>query len=357
MPDARDEECDRREIRALIDAWPIWRDGGCWDHLLRAWHAGGTMSSTRFSGTAEEFVAQTRAGYERGAQVRHAQSGFWCRIAGDRAVTVTGMEILQRAEIGGVEVDATCIGRFVDFLAHRQGRWGIVRRQPAYDRDRLDPVGGDALPPLDEALLASFPRPYRHLAYLQHGLGLSINRDLPAASGPSWTALLDEAERWLAGGGMQGQPLRRVVLGEAGVVRDGLPPDSRTPVPGLTTTLMWATARDTDHRTLPDAIPRPAGVAPPDGGSRFSVLDIAPGHRSKALHRTDTVDYVICLDGPIDLLVEAGDVRLERGEIAIQCGAMHGWHNPGPGTARVAVVLLDALPKRDGGVAGGSEAP
>ena len=42
--------------------------------------------------------------------------------------------------VDGAEVDVTCAGRFYDFLEWRDGRWGVVRRQPAYEKDRLDPV-------------------------------------------------------------------------------------------------------------------------------------------------------------------------------------------------------------------------
>ena len=358
MPPARTEDSDRREIRELIDAWPIWRDGADWARLAGAWHPGGTMASTRFAGSATDFVAQTRAAYERGADVRHAQGGFWCEVRGDRAIAVTGMEIRQRGTMHGVEVDATCIGRFVDFLENRSGRWGLVRRQPVYDRDRLDPVRAGELPVLDGDLLATFPRPYRHLAYLQHQLGLPINRALPEGRGRPWQELLAEAERWL-GEPPAARSVRRVVVSEfedgSAVLHDGAVRDGRTPVPGLTTTLIWATGRDPDHR--PAVFPQPDGIAPPAGGSRFSVLELAPGYDAGALHRTDTVDYVICLNGPVDLLLDDRVARLESGDIAVQCGANHGWRNPGASVARLAVILLDAHPKRAGSITGASMAP
>ena len=191
-------EDDASAIRRLIDAWPVWRDAGDWDRLAAAWHPDGTMSSTRFHGSAADFVAQTRAAYERGADVRHVQGGFWCEVHGDRAYSITGMEIRQRAVVHGVEVDACCLGRFVDLLERREGEWRIVRRQPVYDRDRIDPVVPGERVELDAGLLASFPRAYRHLAYLQHQLGLSINRDLPEARSPAHQALMRQARAWVA---------------------------------------------------------------------------------------------------------------------------------------------------------------
>ena len=189
---------DAVEIRRLIDAWPIWRDGGDWERLAAAWHPGGTMSSTRFHGAASDFVAQTRAGFERGAEVRHVQGGFWCEVRGDRAYSITGMEIRQRAVVHGIEVDACCLGRFVDLLERRHGEWRIVRRQPVYDRDRIDPVTPCERVQLDAELLASFPRAYRHLAYLQHQQGLAINRDLPEARSAAHDALMRQAREWVA---------------------------------------------------------------------------------------------------------------------------------------------------------------
>ena len=61
----------------------------------------------------------------------------------------------------------TCSGRFYDFLELRAGRWGIVRRQPIYEKDRLDVVDPAASLTLDQSRLASFPAGYRHLGYVQ----------------------------------------------------------------------------------------------------------------------------------------------------------------------------------------------
>ena len=106
-----------------------------------------------------------------------------------------------------------------------------------------------------------------------------------------------------------------------------------------------------------DRIAWPAGIAPPPGGTRFSIIDLEPGHRSSALHRTDSLDYVICLAGYPEMLVDEGSVPLAMGDVAIQCGTSHGWANPGPGLARLAVILIDAQPKRSGSVAGAGMAP
>ncbi|MFM0210706.1 nuclear transport factor 2 family protein [Paraburkholderia sediminicola] len=184
-------------IRAVVDAWILWRDTGDWARLAACWHPDGTMSSTRFSGSAADFVVETRAAFERGANVQHFQCGFQCDIAGHRAISQVRMQIRQRARVDGVEVDATCTGRFFDFFERRAGRWAIVRRQPIYEVDRLDTVMPGATLVLDEALLNAFPHAYRHLAYLQSKNGFNVQRDLPELRGPRVEALYEEGRVWL----------------------------------------------------------------------------------------------------------------------------------------------------------------
>ena len=49
------------------------------------------------------------------------------------------------------------------------------------------------------ALLESFPVGYRHLAYLQTGLGFEVKRDMPGLTGPEVDALYASGKRWLSG--------------------------------------------------------------------------------------------------------------------------------------------------------------
>jgi hypothetical protein len=98
------------------------------------------MTATWFQGPATEFQKARRAGFERGVSIIHFLGGKTIDIAGQRAIAQTKMTINQRASVDGVVVDAVCTGRFYDFFASRGGRWAIVRRQPIYEKDRLDPV-------------------------------------------------------------------------------------------------------------------------------------------------------------------------------------------------------------------------
>jgi hypothetical protein len=116
-----------------------------------------------------------------------------------RAIAQTKMTIRQRAEVDGIAVDVVCTGRFYDFFEKRAGRWAIVRRQPIYEKDRMDPLDPAARLQLDRALLARFPEGYRHLAYLQTRLGFTIKPDLPQLKGPQVERLYRQGQAWLGG--------------------------------------------------------------------------------------------------------------------------------------------------------------
>jgi len=109
------------------------------------------------------------------------------------------MTISQRAPVEGVICDVVCSGRFYDFFEKRDGRWGLVLRQPIYEKDRLDPVDPAAKLVLDRDLLARFPEGYRHLAYLQTKIGYRVKTDMPGLEGPELDALYARGARWLKG--------------------------------------------------------------------------------------------------------------------------------------------------------------
>jgi hypothetical protein len=117
------------------------------------------------------------------------------------------MTINQRAFVDDVLSDVVCTGRFYDFFEKRDGRWAIVRRQPIYEKDRLDPVDPSAELKLNADLLAKFPEGYRHLAYLQSKNGFSVKLDLPGLRGPAVEKLYAEGKSWLSGALRPGEPL------------------------------------------------------------------------------------------------------------------------------------------------------
>jgi hypothetical protein len=204
---------DRIAIREVIENWALWRDAGDWDRFATVWHDDGWMTATWFQGPASKFIEVSREGFERGVSILHFLGGFACDIQGERAIAQTKMTINQRAAVDGILVDVVCTGRFYDFLERRlstppgAGRWGIVRRQPIYEKDRMDPVDPSARLSLDPERLARFPEGYRHLAYLQSKIGFTIKDNLPGLRGDAVQKLYAEGKAWLAGSATPGVPL------------------------------------------------------------------------------------------------------------------------------------------------------
>jgi hypothetical protein len=198
---------DGAAIRDVVENWALWRDAGDWDRFATCWHDDGWMTATWFQGPAAQFIEVSRAGFNLGVSILHFLGGFTCDVAGHRAIAQTKMTINQRAPVEGVLADVVCTGRFYDFFEQRNGRWAIVRRQPIYEKDRLDPLDPSARLTLDAAHLASFPEGYRHLAYLQSKNGFTVKQNLPGLRGDAVEKLYAEGKAWLAGSPTPGEPL------------------------------------------------------------------------------------------------------------------------------------------------------
>ena len=190
---------DQLAIREVIENWVLWRDAGDWDRFRTVWHDDGYMMATWFQGPAAEFIRVSREGWNRGVSILHFLGGVSIDLTGDRAIAQTKMTISQRATVHDVLCDVVCTGRFYDFFEKRAGRWAIVLRQPIYEKDRMDPVDPSKTLALDAKLLSQFPEGYRHLAYLQSGIGYPIKKDMPGLKGPEVEALYARGRKWLGG--------------------------------------------------------------------------------------------------------------------------------------------------------------
>jgi hypothetical protein len=190
---------DELAIRRLVENWVMWRDAGQWDRFRSLWWDDGLMMATWTQGSADHFIDMSRKGAAKGVNILHFLGGHTSDIAGRRAIAQTKMTISQRDKVHDALVDVVCTGRFYDFLEKRDDVWGLVLRQPIYEKDRMDPVDPSARLELDRALLESFPEGYRHLAYLQTGIGYPVKKDMPGLRGPQLDALYARGARWLAG--------------------------------------------------------------------------------------------------------------------------------------------------------------
>lgn len=147
-------------------------------------------------------------------------------------------------------------------------------------------------------------------------------------------------------------PIRRVVTGHdannvAKVILDAPAANARSSPAGNTSTLIWCTDRMPADiaigETPEDMGARKLGTPPPPNGTRFAVIDFPPGNKP-AMHRTETIDYVIVISGEIDMDMDDSTVTLKAGDVMVQRGTNHAWVNRGTETARVAFVLVDAEP-------------
>ena len=171
------------------------------------WHDDGVMMATWFQGTRDEFIKVSEEGYARGVRILHFLGGSTIDVSGNRAIAQTKMTISQRAKVDDVLCDVVCTGRFYDFFEKRGGRWGLVLRQPIYEKDRLDPLDPSAKLALDKELLARFPEGYRHLAYLQTRIGYTVKPDMPGLDGPEvGGALYKRGAKWLKGEKLETPP-------------------------------------------------------------------------------------------------------------------------------------------------------
>jgi hypothetical protein len=194
-----EELLDRLTIRQLVEDWAVLRDARQWERFRHVWHDDGVMQATWFQGTRDEFIRVSEEGYQKGVRILHFLGGSTVDISGTRAIAQTKMTISQRAKVEDVLCDVVCTGRFYDFFEKRGGKWGLVLRQPIYEKDRLDPLDPSATLKLDQELLMRFPEGYRHLAYLQTRIGYKVKVDMPGLDGAEVEALYARGKRWLSG--------------------------------------------------------------------------------------------------------------------------------------------------------------
>jgi hypothetical protein len=86
------------------------------------------------------------------------------------------------------------------------------------------------------------------------------------------------------------------------------------------------------------------------GGTVLRYVDFAPNYTCM-MHRTQSVDYGIVVEGQIESVLDSGEVQLMgRGDVMVQRATMHAWRNPSKTEwARMVFVLQDCKPLYIGG--------
>lgn len=80
-----------------------------------------------------------------------------------------------------------------------------------------------------------------------------------------------------------------------------------------------------------------------DGSSCFAIVQI-PAGMPRFMHSTDTIDYLVILDGQLVLEMETGETILGPGDCVVQRGTMHAWRNDGPQPVTMVSITLPAHP-------------
>lgn len=180
---------------------------------------------------------------------------------------------------------------------------------------------------------------------------------------------------------MSSRPFRRIVTGHdaqgrAVILEDG-PPPRVARIGGEHGPLFFEVWNTTETPARIEAVagePAESGIqlAPPRNGTRIRVLEVPPedpsiatlspeqarahfaevgaadaashhgsGSRHPFMHRTETIDYGIVLEGEIVLILDDSETLLRAGDIVVQRGTNHGWANRGSVPCRIAFILID----------------
>ena len=141
---------------------------------------------------------------------------------------------------------------------------------------------------------------------------------------------------------------RRVVTGHDSeghsvVLSDEPTPKSHT-IPGATFHELWNTScAPAPVRPMEPSEPtdRPLVTPPGPSGTIIRIVHFEPGSHSP-MHRTESIDYGIVLEGEVVLSLDDGSETLLRpGDVVIQRGTDHAWENRTDEAARMVFVLVD----------------
>ena len=105
-------------------------------------------------------------------------------------------------------------------------------------------------------------------------------------------------------------------------------------------TLLWVTDETPADINGEDPTEVPRDIEPPETGSIFRILELVPG-KEAYMHRTNTIDYAICMSGKCEMLLDEGNkVSFNAGDVMVQRATMHGWANPFSEPCQIAFILI-----------------
>ncbi len=95
---------------------------------------------------------------------------------------------------------------------------------------------------------------------------------------------------------------------------------------------------------LPEGVPDEvmqdmAGQAFENVGAAHHRIDTT---KHPAMHKTETIDYIILLEGDVTLILDEEEVDLKPFDVVVQRGTNHAWVNNGSEPALLIAVLIDS---------------
>jgi hypothetical protein len=191
---------DRQAIADLVRMERFHRDRRRWDELADDYIEDSRVKTTWFEGTGREFAAASREMAQRGRESIHLIAPTEIRINGDRALSESHAQILNRSVIHDVEVDMVQYCRFFSRVVRTPAGWRLASFDGIYHKDTIVPVNPGDTVPVDWDALRHLRPSYRIWAYAISLRGYEIGQDELGDDRPD---LLERfyaaAERWLAG--------------------------------------------------------------------------------------------------------------------------------------------------------------
>ncbi|NIB43413.1 cupin domain-containing protein [Pseudomaricurvus alkylphenolicus] len=142
-------------------------------------------------------------------------------------------------------------------------------------------------------------------------------------------------------------------------------------IPGTVFHEVWSTKANASVDNGEDPTLGPLVLPPPAAGTRIRFVDIPPDTREflengaakmndafaqigdvsastvkrnsphPLMHRTESIDYGLVIEGEVTLILDTEEVLLTPGSVVVQRGTNHAWANRTEAVARMAFVLID----------------
>ena len=172
------------------------------------------------------------------------------------------------------------------------------------------------------------------------------------------------------------KPIRRIVTGHNAAGKSVFLSDEASKFEfnvgrgAVTVTELWETrSSPAENFGSEETVDHKFGILPPKNGSIFRIIEYLPDRqrmgegydreaaframgaehaldrtnpRHPGFHKTDTIDYVIVLEGEICALMDEGEKLMKAGDVLIQRGTNHAWSNRTDKPCYVMFVLIDA---------------